>query len=50
MWKVFSDNLGSSIQSFAVKKYLPRSNLFYYFVTTLLFALIFYAARSLMYA
>lgn len=39
---VLTDNLGSSIQSFAIKKYLPRSNGFYYFVIGLLIILIMY--------
>lgn len=47
MWRVFSDNLGSSIQSFAVKKYLPRSNSFYYIILCLLFVLVFYAVHNL---
>lgn len=47
MWRVFSDNLGSSIQSFAVKKYLPRSNSFYYIILCLIFVLLFYAVHNL---
>lgn len=47
LWKVFEDNLGSSIQNFAVKKYLPRSNMFYYSVLFLIVVLVVYTVYTI---
>lgn len=38
-WSILRDNMGSSIQQFRFKKYLPRSNIFYLFVLFLMLAL-----------
>ena len=47
MWNVLSDNMNSSIQNFAIKKYLPRTNMFYYGMIALLIALILYMLHTL---
>ena len=47
IWRVLSDNMMSSIQKFAVKKYLPRSNIFYYAIVFLLLGLILYVLHTL---
>lgn len=36
MWRVFRDNAFSTVQNFRIKKYLPRSNIFYYTVAGIL--------------
>ena len=36
MWRVFRDNAFSTVQNFRIKKYLPRSNVFYYTVAGIL--------------
>ena len=47
IWKVLKDNMDSSIQQFAVKKYLPRSNIFYYAVIFILIILLLYAMHTI---
>lgn len=42
VWQMLSDNMCSSIQKFAIKKYLPRSNGFYYATIGCLLFLILY--------
>ena len=40
IWSVLRDNMGSSIQRFQIKKYLPRSNYFYVAILVLILILI----------
>ena len=47
MWRVFRDNLGSTVQSFRVKKYLPQSNRFYLGVVLILLSLLTYMLWTL---
>lgn len=47
MWRVFQDNLGSTVQNFRVKKYLPQSNRFYFSIVLIMGSLLVYMLCTL---